>query len=252
MYPIIFLSLIGFAYLFWRNNRSKRKLPPVGPMRKDWKEFLKLKVKFYQKLSDSEKISFEKRVLEFLQETRIVGYGDLKITAEDLILVGTSAIIPIFNFPDWKYSFLNEVIIYPSVIKMGETGNYANGFVGSGPMEGRMVLARDALYHGYSNNTDRKNTGLHEFLHIVDKQDGVIDGIPSVLMDSIEIGPWLEMIRTKSQAIEGKDAKIRNYALTNNAEFFAVVSEYFFEHPEMMERKHPQLFQVLTNMFETK
>lgn len=247
MYYLIAGSLLGFVYLFWRNNQ--RKSIPVGLMKAEWKQFLHEKVKFYQKLNPEQKLSFEKRILEFLQETRVVGYGDLVVTPQDSLLVGASAIIPIFKFSNWKYNFINEVIIYPSIIKMGDTGKFANGFVGSGPMEGRMVLARDALYHGYSNNTDRINTGLHEFLHIIDKQDGEIDGIPAVLMDNVAIGPWLEMIRSTSLEIEEKQAKIRNYALTNQAEFFAVVSEYFFEHPEMMERKHPKLFKVLSEMF---
>ena len=141
-----------------------------------------------------------------------------------------SAIIPIFRFPDWEYSFLHEVIIYPKAIPGGGRykGSYINGLVGEGPMEGRMILAKTALMHGYSNYTDRKNVGVHEFAHIVDKQDGKIDGVPMVLLDDAQIGPWLELIRSKSKEIKNRKAKINSYALTNDAEFFAVVTEYFF------------------------
>ena len=105
------------------------------------------------------------------------------------------------------------------------------------------------LYHGYSNSTDRINVGIHEFSHIIDKQDGTIDGVPNVLLDDSQIGPWLELIRSKSKEIESKKAKINRYALTNDAEFFAVVTEYFFEHPEMMAKKHPGLFKTLENIY---
>jgi Mlc titration factor MtfA (ptsG expression regulator) len=169
-------------------------------------------------------------------------------------LVGVSAIIPIFRFPNWEYDFLNEVIIYPKAIP-GEgrfKGSFINGLVGDGPMEGRMILAKTALLHGYSNHTDRRNVGVHEFAHIIDKQDGKIDGVPEVLLDGSKIGTWLELIRSKSQEIKNKEAKINPYALSNDAEFFAVVTEYFFEHPEMMHKKHPELYETLKDIFTGK
>ena len=216
-----------------------------------WKNYLNDNVRFYQKLTDIEKLDFEKRVLNFLNTTRIIGFANLKISDIDKLLVGVSAITPIFRFPNWEYDFLYEVIIYPKAIpgKGKYKGSFINGLVGEGPMEGRMILAKTALVHEYLNHTDRKNVGVHEFAHIIDKQDGKIDGIPEVLLDGTQIGPWLELIRSKSQEIKNKKAKINSYALTNDAEFFAVVTEYFFEHPEMMNKKHRELYQTLSDIF---
>jgi Mlc titration factor MtfA (ptsG expression regulator) len=45
------------------------------------------------------------------------------------------------------------------------------------------------------------------------------------------------------------DSDIDPYGLTNEAEFFAVVSEYFFERPGVMERKHPELYAMLARVF---
>jgi Mlc titration factor MtfA (ptsG expression regulator) len=56
-------------------------------------------------------------------------------------------------------------------------------------------------------------------------------------LDDSQIGPWLELIRSKSKGIESKKARINRYAITIDAEFFLVVTEYFFEHPEMMIKK---------------
>ena len=218
------------------------------------KTYLENSIKFYQKLAPNERNEFEDRVIHFINTTKIKGFGDEEVTFTDQLLVGISAVIPIFRFKNWEYDFLNEVILYPKAVK-GEgifEGSYVNGLVGSGPMEGRMILAKAALYHAYTNNTDRKNVGIHEFAHIIDKQDGVIDGVPSVLLDEVEIGPWLELIRSKSTEIKNKKAKINDYALTNNAEFFAVVTEYFFENPEMMVKKHPELYNTLEEVFSAK
>jgi len=213
-----------------KRGRNLKRIKPIESFPISWKSHLTKNIKFYKKLNDFEKQEFEERVLNFVNTTRIVGFGSFEIDEIDKLLVGISAIIPIFRFKNWKYDFLHEVIIYPKAIP-GEghlKGSYVNGFVGSGPMEGRMILAKTALHHAYSNNTDRKNVGIHEFAHIIDKQDGVIDGIPSILLDETQIGPWVELIRSKSKEIKNREAKINDYALTNDAEFFAVVTEYFF------------------------
>lgn len=62
-----------------------------------------------------------------------------------------------------------------------------------------------------------------EFTHIIGEQDGKIDGIPQVLIYINEIGPWLNIIKTKTKEIKNNKAKIRDYALTYLAEFFAVI-----------------------------
>jgi Mlc titration factor MtfA (ptsG expression regulator) len=40
-----------------------------------------------------------------------------------------------------------------------------------------------------------------------------------------------------------------SYAATNETEFFAVVTEYFFSKPESMKHYHPKLYQVLQGFY---
>ena len=49
---------------------------------------------------------------------------------------------------------------------------------------------------------------------------------------------------------EGSD--IDMYAATNTAEFFAVIAEYFFEQPGLLQQYHPELFEMLERIFQTK
>ena len=234
-----------------RRGKNLKRETEISEFPDRWIEYMKKHVKFYNKIAPNEQEEFKNRILQFINSTRIIGYAGMPVTDIDRLLVGVSAIIPIFRFTSWEYNFLNEVILYPKAIPgKGEyKGSYINGLVGDGPMEGRMILARTALYHGYSNTTDRINVGVHEFAHIIDKQDGKIDGIPNVLLDDSQIGPWIELIRTKSGEIKNGEAKINSYALKNDAEFFAVVTEYFFEHPEMMVKKHPELYRILDEIY---
>ena len=111
------------------------------------------------------------------------------------------------------------------------------GMVGNGYMEGVVILSKRALHHGFSNKTDKNNTAIHEFVHILDKQDGNIDGVPQVLMDNASTMPWVEMIRKKMEEITDKESDIRPHGATNQQEFFAMASEYFFERPALLRSK---------------
>jgi hypothetical protein len=112
-----------------------------------------------------------------------------------------------------------------------------------------MILSMPDLITGFRNAADKRNVGDHEFAHLVDKADGEIDGVPGIGLDRQTIGPWIDLIRRKMDDIEAGRSDINQYALTNEAEFFAVMSEYFFERPGVLERKHPELYAALERVF---
>jgi hypothetical protein len=90
---------------------------------------------------------------------------------------------------------------------------------------------------------------IHEFAHLVDKSDGVIDGIPSVGLGRDAVRPWVELMRKEMERIRAGRSGIDPYALKSEAEFFAVVSEYFFEHPAKLRDDHPELYAMLAKIF---
>jgi len=105
--------------------------------------------------------------------------------------------------------------------------------VGTGYMEGKMILSRQALRQGFQNETDRRNTAIHEFVHLIDKADGTIDGVPELLLDKQYVLPWFDMVEKKIEEIQAGKSDINPYGATNRAEFFAVLGEYFFESPKL-------------------
>ena len=123
------------------------------------------------------------------------------------------------------------------------------GMVGDGYMNGKMILSRNALRNGFKNTTDKHNTAIHEFVHLLDKEDGSIDGLPEVLMSHQYTIPWLKMIHHKMEEINNDTSDIRNYGGTSETEFFAVASEYFFERPDQFKRNHPDLYGMMVQCF---
>lgn len=121
--------------------------------------------------------------------------------------------------------------------------------VGSGMLHGKMILSRNALRNGFRNHTDKLNTAIHEFVHLLDKEDGTTDGIPQALLENQYSIPWLNMIHRKMEDINQDKSDIRNYGGISKIEFFAVASEYFFERPDLFKRKHPELFEMMVKCF---
>ena len=249
---LLFLSIVLVLYLIFR--KKKRAPFYTGPVAESWKKILLNKVEFYRQLSPAEKNRFEERIQHFLNTTRITGIK-VEVNIDDKLLVAASAIIPVFAFPEWEYVNLSEVLLYPGAFndtfQTGAGGSKILGMVGSGYMEGKMILSKPALHQGFTNERDKKNVGIHEFVHLIDKTDGITDGMPEVLMQKQYAIPWLDLVRSMMQDIHEANSDINPYGGINPQEFFSVTAEYFFERPKLLQKKHPELYHSLSTFFRT-
>lgn len=244
------LIIVIYTILRARSSRKSRSI--INELSEIERKLLIKHVQYYQQLPAGDKQKFEHKITTFLAYIRIEGIGTA-VDPLDRLLIASSAIIPVFGFEDWKYNNLSTVLLYPDTFNKDFQFEGAErsilGMVGEGYMNGQMILSRAALLQGFSNATDKENTAIHEFVHLLDKSDGAIDGIPDHLMKHEYTIPWVKMIHQEMQNIEKGKSDINPYAITNEAEFFAVVSEYFFEKPAQLKAKHPQLYEILSATF---
>jgi MtfA peptidase len=252
---IIFsIATLALIFVFTRKKKVLSAEPVVFAQL--WRTILMQKVVFYQQLDASGKERFEEDIVRFLSQVRITGV-DIEIDITDRLLVASSAVIPVFGFPEWDYTFLDEVLLYPGLFDReyevdSKSGEYISGMVGSGSMEGKMILSKPSLHLGFDNAGDKKNVGIHEFVHLLDKEDGSIDGVPMAMNNKAYAIPWLNLTRKKIAGIieghnDGED--INPYGATNEQEFLAVTSEYFFERPHLLQKNHPELYTLLSKAF---
>ena len=249
--PTIILALIILS--IWLFYPKKRKTEDSSIHHPEWKKILASKVNFYQKLEPIQKVRFEEKVFSFIQNYKITGV-DLTLTEEDKVFCAASAIIPVFGFPNWEYTNLNEVLLYPNSFNQhyetdGEERNIL-GMVGWGVMNRTMILSQSALHSGFENEHSKTNVGIHEFMHLIDKSDGAVDGVPEVIMSKQYVIPWLNMMHQEMKKIRTNDSDINPYGATSEAEFFSVVGEYFFNQPERFEKNHPEMYQLLEAVFQ--
>ncbi|MBB5396423.1 zinc-dependent peptidase [Mucilaginibacter sp. AK015] len=249
--------LIAFAVVicFTVFQRKKKGALTQTVLNDAQKQLLTQHINYYNKLSDTDKLCFEDKIEQFLDAVRIEGVG-LEVTDTDRIMVASSAVIPIFSFKDWTYRNVTNVLLYPDTFDKdfqfeGDSGEGRNimGMVGSGYMNGQMILSRNALVKGFSKNSGKENTGIHEFVHLLDNADGATDGIPGGFLQHEYVQPWVRMMHQEIRRIEAGRSDISGYATTNEAEFFAVVSEYFFEKPDQFQTRHPELYDILSKVF---
>lgn len=242
---------------FFKNKLSQSNAPSLAHKdiwKADWSLFLQKSVSFYQRLSDKDKVCFEQRCLLFWQTTKIESSQDVEVTDEDRLLVAASAIIPVWSFTHWHYFNIKTVILLPGRFndkyQYGMPDSVISGMVGTGAMIGKMALSKPDLHHGFSNDADKHNVGIHEFVHLVDMADGQTDGFPERVTKYEYCAPWFEFVHHKINEMENSSSNINDYATTNSAEFFAVSSEYFFERPKMLKKKHPKLYEYLSQFYQ--
>ena len=213
-------------------------------------------VAYYRELGPEQKMVFEKRVKEFLSYIRIHGVntevGDL-----DKVLVASSAVIPVFGFDEWRYYNLKDVLLYGDRFNTEDfstTGDerHTLGMVGTGALQRMMILSKPALRQGFLNESQKDNTGIHEFVHLLDKADGATDGIPEALLHQQYTIPWIKYMSEAIHHIKAGQSDIDVYGATNHAEFFAVAAEYFFNRPDLFKVNHPELFALMEKIFNQR
>ena len=252
-YPLCLLGIVlGPLAYWWMRRRCKRRMRVMTQsFPRVWETVLLSRVVYFNALDEKQKDRFRQLVKIFLDETRITGIRtDVDETTR--VLVAASAIIPIFNFDHWEYSRLGEVLIYPGNFDKNyqtdaDGRNDTLGMVGVGHLSGVMILSKPALVAGFDNAGDRRNVGIHEFAHLVDRADGSIDGLPPGVSADLARS-WIQWVAKELANPPAGRSHINRYAYTNEAEYFAVLLEYFFETPGVLQQKNPEVYAMLEKM----
>ncbi|WP_276167336.1 zinc-dependent peptidase [Zobellia alginiliquefaciens] len=248
---IVLPLLLLVSLIVWRIWFYKKKVD-LKSFTQDWRDILNQKVSFYADLSTTDKLRFEEEILYFFADVAITGVK-IKINDTDRLLVASGAVIPLFGFPELRFRNINEVLLYKGSFNEdhqteGEGRNIL-GKVGSGNMNRLMILSLPALRAGFENKYSKSNVGIHEFVHLIDKADGAVDGIPESLMQKQYVAPWLKLMHKEIDNIRERESDINPYGATSEVEFLSVASEYFFNNPKSFQKKHPELYSLMKKIY---
>jgi MtfA peptidase len=246
----IFFALLIIILIILFVFRPRRKDMIAWP--EDYRDTLNDYVSFYANLEEEGKKRFEEKFEKFLLATKITG-ANANIEDLDTVLIGAAAVIPVYYITDWEYVNLKEVLVYPGNFntEFEQEGHerMISGMVGTGHLQNVMILSKWELRQGFINSQSNRNTALHEFIHLVDKMDGTLDGVPELLLERKYIAQWKQLIELTMLDVRNGISDIDAYAATSPVECFAVISEYFFEQPEAFQVNHPELNVLLQRIF---
>jgi MtfA peptidase len=190
--------------------------------------------------------------LLFLAEKQLTAVHGLALTDAMRVSIAAQACLPILELGlDW-YSGWTGVVIYPGDFRVrrsevdedGVVHEWQDDLAGEAMPRGPVVLSWDA-----TQNDPYTNVVIHEFAHKLDMLDGVADGRPP-LHPGMDARAWRRAFDEAYQgfcdAVErGRDTWLDPYAAEHPSEFFAVISEAFFEDPRETRRRYPEVYDQL-------
>jgi Mlc titration factor MtfA (ptsG expression regulator) len=191
-------------------------------------------------------------VLLFLAEKEFAGAHGIEVTDEMRVAIAAQACLPVLELGlDW-YAGWTGIVIYPGDFRVQRTEVDEDGVVhewddelaGEAMPGGPVVISWDA-----AANDPHINVVIHEFAHKLDMRNGPANGMPP-LHPGMDTRAWIaafeEAYAGFCDALErGRDTWLDPYAAEHPAEFFAVVSEAFFEDPVETRRRYPAVYEQL-------
>lgn len=203
--------------------------------------------RFYRNLSAYEKRKFEYRVQHFINHHNFVGRENLVITLEKKTIIASIAVMLTFKLSNYLYKQIDNIIVYPKNYLSHITKKMHRGE--TNPRVKTIVFSWEGLVDGITVEDDNVNLGIHEFTHAL---------YFSFLNDDRDEAKWfianfeevLYFLENKTLLIHLKtDNYFRKYAFKNKYEFLAVITENYFETPEMFRKKFPKLFELMNRLY---
>ena len=252
---------LSVAVVFQLLRKQRRKRAEKTPFPPAWLRILHHQFPYYHLLSEDEQSELRKLIRVFLLEKTFEGCGGLKITDEIRVTIAAQACLLLLNREHDYYAGLQSVLVYPNAFVAPSEFVDAAGVVHEGGesrlgeawMRGAIVLSWDDVRRDARDFEDGYNVTLHEFAHQLDQQDGSFDGAP-LLERASHYRSWARILMKEYRALgeaaeRGQETLIDQYGATNPAEFFAVITEEFFERPKALHEVHPELYAELKKFF---
>ncbi|MFO7936579.1 MAG: zinc-dependent peptidase [Kiritimatiellia bacterium] len=244
---------MSIFHLFRDHHRKVLNEEPFFP---EWTAVINRNVPFFKKLHADERKRLENLIKVFIDEKHFEGCGGFEVTDEVKVTIAAQACLLLLNLEHNYYDELISILIYPAGFNhTGMTINASSGFIteeempvsGLSSSGGVVVLSWPDTIGGSKNTEDGHNVVFHEFAHQLDLLSGKVNGAP-VLSSISEYRDWCRVLTREYKKLRQgvshhRPSVIRAYGASAPAEFFAVVTEIFFEKPHQLKEDHPELYE---------
>jgi MtfA peptidase len=254
---VIALPMVGPLRARWRRARLARlPFPPA------WRQILRQRVPLLRRLPADLRLQLHRHIQRFVAEVPFIGCAGQEIDDEVRVTIAAQACLLLLNGRS-GFEGLREVLVYPGAFAVDRVLPGADGvqheerraLSGESHGRGAVVLSWQDTLDGAADPDDGQNVVIHEFAHQLDQDNGRANGAPW-------LGPkrgyeaWSRVLGAEYAALRarvnaGEEGLIPAYGATDPAEFFAVVSELYFERPAALRGEHAVLYEQLGQVYRT-
>ncbi len=247
----------------WIKQRRRAKLL-AKPFPKAWDEIIRASVAHDRHLTRQQQQKLRQLVQIFVPEKNWEGCGGLVLTDEMKVTIAAQACLMVVGMKqDLLFEHVLSILVYPTsyvargtrISRAGLVIEGGEARLGEAWWQGPVILSWADVKSGVTQETPGHNLVLHEFAHQLDMMNGrSCDGVP--LMQSTEqLERWVRVLGTEFEQLVERCSRSHHgfidcYGATNPAEFFAVITEAFFEQPHALSVHHHDAYDVLREFYQ--
>lgn len=228
--------LFAYGYRHYYNSPTKSDVA-----------YLNENFPYFRQLDHEFKRKFIRRVYIFARGRRFVSkLPDTPVDRNQKLLISAAAAQLTFGLKMLSLPLFRTVVIHPKMYHSPVSGNKHLGDVQ--PKDGVINLSWEDFLKGYRNDSDAINLGLHEMAHALRMENKIKNGAYNFLNYSLLVR-WRILADDEINAMRNGYADFfRDYAATNQEEFFAVAVEYFFERPQEFSDARPMMYTCMKDL----
>ncbi len=254
---VIITAILAYPHwVQWRRSRLRQR-----PFAFAWQVIVERNIPLYRYLSPQQQTQLHGHIHVLLAEKQFIGCLGLTVTLEMKLTIAAIAALLLLNEQPRYFPRLRSILLYPTAYKVTESRIDEHAIVeeqrvirlGESWLRDQLILAWAQVVYDLRHWHDGHNVVLHEFAHQLDQEDGSAQGVP-ILPKTIAAQQWAEVMGAAystlmAQVAQGTKPEIDPYGATHPAEFFAVVTEQFFEHPHPLRQLYPPLYRLLASYY---
>ncbi len=215
----------------------------------------------FHRLTSVERAHLRELATLFIRRKSFSAVQGFELTTEKVVMIAAQACLPILKLGLDYYNDWVEMVIYPAGFRVTREQRRESGVVeeaaqalsGEAWLQGPVILAWDEIEADLAHPHSGRNVVIHELAHKIDMLNGAANGLPPLHADMSQqhwSTAFSHAFDNLNQSLEKHHhPAINPYAATNPAEFFAVVSEYFFSDPKTLQRHYPAVYEQLTTFY---
>jgi len=252
---VLGILLIPLTFAVSRGMRGKRRHELMALRLSDeQRQLLGRDFPLFLRLPQSLRDELEGLMHVFMDEKSFEACGGMpEVTDHMRCVIAAQACLLLVNRKHNFYRKLRSILLYPSAYTATNEHGGEDVRLGESWNSGSVILAWDSVVAGGRDEKDGHHVTLHEFAHQLDQVDGSADGVPE-LANTGCYREWASVFSTafdrfQTKLDKGRRTVIDPYGATNPAEFFAVLTETFYEKPKQLKKNYPKVYEQLSTYY---